>query len=143
MAKPARAVRLAQRIAQGDLSRKIEADDAPDSLLGALSDMRSQLCHVTQHIQTLAVQLDDGAQALASTSCHMEQGAQTQSDATRAMAAAMEEISTASPNWASKAGRSATKAHQAGDMVAAWKHWCTPAPIACEPWQASFSMRPG
>lgn len=54
-------MRLAQRIAQGDLSRKIEADDAPDSLLGALSDMRSQLCHVTQHIQTLAVQLDDGA----------------------------------------------------------------------------------
>ena len=117
--EPARAVRLAQRIAQGDLSRKIEADDAPDSLLGALSDMRSQLCHVTQHIQTLAVQLDDGAQALASTSCHMEQGAQTQSDATRAMAAAMEEIQHSITQLGEQSGQVGDEAHQAGDMVAA------------------------
>jgi methyl-accepting chemotaxis protein len=117
--EPARAVRLAQRIAQGDLSRKIEADDAPDSLLGALSDMRSQLCHVTQHIQTLAVQLDDGAQALASTSCHMEQGAQTQSDATRAMAAAMEEIQHSITQLGQQSGQVGDEAHQAGDMVAA------------------------
>ena len=117
--EPARAVRLAQRIAQGDLSRKIEADDAPDSLLGALSDMRSQLCHVTQHIQTLAVQLDDGAQALASTSCHMEQGAQTQSDATRAMAAAMEEIQHSITQLGEQSGQVGDEAQQAGDMVAA------------------------
>lgn len=141
--EPARAVRLAQRIAQGDLSRKIEADDAPDSLLGALSDMRSQLCHVTQHIQTLAVQLDDGAQALASTSCHMEQGAQTQSDATRAMAAAMEEIQHSITQLGEQSGQVGDEATRLAIWWPPVKHWCTPAPIACGPWRASFSMRPG
>ena len=117
--EPARAVSLAQRIAQGDLTRKIDADDKPDSLLGALSEMRGQLRDVTSHIQTLSTQLDSGAQALAQTSQDMEHGAHTQSDATRAMAAAMEEIHHSIAQLGEQSDQVGDEALQAGAMVAA------------------------
>ena len=117
--EPARAVQLAQRIAQGDLTRKIDADGQPDSLLGALSEMRGQLRDVTSHIQALSSQLDSGARALANTSQDMEHGALSQSDATRAMAAAMEEIQHSISQLGEQSGQVGDEARQAGDMVAA------------------------
>ena len=97
---------------------------------GALSDMRSQLCHVTQHIQTLAVQLDDGAQALASTSCPWNKAPKTQSDVNPRHGRSHGRNPAQHHPIGRAKGRSATRPTRLAIWWLPVKHWCTPAPIA-------------
>ena len=116
--EPGLAVSLAQHIAQGDLTRRIALDTLPgDSLLAALGDMRTHLHGVTHTIHGLSRQLDGDAHALAATSSQMEAGAHEQSDATRAMAAAMEQIQHSIAQLSQQSGEVGHEASEASQMV--------------------------
>ncbi|MBM3116913.1 methyl-accepting chemotaxis protein [Jeongeupia naejangsanensis] len=91
--EPDYATEVAQAIAAGDLSRRIDGKVAPDSLLGAVATMQSSLRKMIEGIQQGAGSLGQAAASLSGQMTQINQAARQSSDATAATAAAIEQMS--------------------------------------------------
>ncbi|WP_432719614.1 methyl-accepting chemotaxis protein [Jeongeupia wiesaeckerbachi] len=91
--EPDYATEVAQAIAAGDLSRRIDGKVAPDSLLGAVATMQASLRQMIEGIQQGASGLGQAAASLSGQMTQINQAARQSSDATAATAAAIEQMS--------------------------------------------------
>lgn len=88
------AIRLAQKVANGDLTTNIQVrgNDETSHLLQALRDMQVQLREIVSIIAREAGQLSDTAAAMSNTAQEIKQNAIKESDLSSATAAAVEEM---------------------------------------------------
>ncbi|MFP8968002.1 methyl-accepting chemotaxis protein [Pokkaliibacter sp. CJK22405] len=88
--EPATAVTLANEIAKGNLTQKIDGREG--SLMAALSQMQQQLKNVTSHIRQLSLEVKENASRLNDDAQGMQKSVHTQNDSTRAMSVTAEEL---------------------------------------------------
>ncbi|HMV61911.1 MAG TPA: methyl-accepting chemotaxis protein [Rhodocyclaceae bacterium] len=100
--EPREATAIMQQVADGDLSLRLE-DSRPGSMLHALSTMIASLRTMMGEINRSAVQLVSNADHISQVSGEVADAAIRQSDATAAMAAAMEELTVSSSHISSSA----------------------------------------
>ncbi|AOY00051.1 methyl-accepting chemotaxis protein [Jeongeupia sp. USM3] len=91
--EPDYAAEVAQAIAGGDLSRRIDGKVSRDSLLGAVAAMQASLRQMIEGIQQGAGSLGQAAASLSGQMTQINQAARQSSDATAATAAAIEQMS--------------------------------------------------
>lgn len=91
--EPRYAAEVAGAIADGDLSRPLEGQYRPESLLGAVARMQASLRKMIVGIQHGADQLGDATAGLTEQMQHIDSASQQTSDATTLTAAAIEEMS--------------------------------------------------
>jgi len=95
--EPALAVKVASRIADGDLS--IEVPPAPaESLIAAMSTMRNGLNDMIGRMAHHALELSSAAEQVATASSQLARRSSDQNDAAASMAAAIEEMSVSISN---------------------------------------------
>jgi methyl-accepting chemotaxis protein len=91
--EPALAMEVANRIASGDLSQRIELSAASQgSLMDSLSTMQRQLRNITSNIRTLSSELDSSADSMSGAAHNLQQSSTVQSESTRSMSVAVEEV---------------------------------------------------
>ncbi|RIX40935.1 MAG: methyl-accepting chemotaxis protein [Rhodocyclales bacterium GT-UBC] len=88
--EPADAVASMKQVAGGDLTVSISA--SRNSLLGELDHLVQSLRQMMQDIARSTVQVTQSAREIAETSAHVANAAAAETEATQAMAAAMEEL---------------------------------------------------
>ncbi len=101
--EPAYAADVMRRVAEGDLTVQVEAENQ-DSLLGSLSVMLEALRGMIGNIAASSRSVEEESGQVARTSRAVAQNAERQSDSTATMAAAMEEM-TVSINHISDSAR--------------------------------------
>jgi len=108
----AKAVKLAEAVAIGDLTSKIEADSADEvgQLLRALMRMNGDLSMVVSKVRS-------GSESVASASTQIEQGNQDLSGRTESQASALEETSAAMEELSSTVNQNADSARQANQLA--------------------------
>ncbi len=92
----ARSGALAQSVAQGDLTRRVEytADDEIGDLIGHLNEMVHRLRGVVTDVASAASNVAAGSEELSSTSEQMSQGATEQASAAEEASSSMEEMAS-------------------------------------------------
>ena len=105
--EPALAVSVMRQVASGDLTASLGSPPT-NSLLGALGGMVESLHHLIREIDNDANQLVGNAKQIADASDDVARSAEQQSDATSAMAAAIEEL-TVSSNHISDSARETSR----------------------------------
>ncbi|QWT19866.1 cache domain-containing protein [Bacillus sp. NP157] len=123
--EPRDAVRIASRIAGGDLRTEGEAGFAPASLLGALERMRGTLSSIVAEVQQGAHVVSTTAGEIARGNDDLSQRTQEQASSLEETAASMEEMTATvkqnaeNANAADRLSRHArSEAEQGGDVVA-------------------------
>ncbi len=108
-----RAVEIADHIAAGDLTQRIEVNsrDETGRLLGAMQKMQSAL-------STLVNSVRQNAEGVASASAQIAQGNQDLSSRTEQQASALEETSASMEQMGSTASQNADNARQASQLAA-------------------------
>ncbi|MBE1160619.1 methyl-accepting chemotaxis protein [Dyella acidiphila] len=108
------AVKVAQAVAQGDLSAQVEASsrDEAGKLLSALNAMNGQLRQVVNVIRTGSTEISASTRQIAS-------GNQDLSARTSEQAAALEETSSSMQAFTSSVNTNATRAHEASQLAEA------------------------
>jgi methyl-accepting chemotaxis protein len=106
------AVRLAQQVAQGDLSSRIEGrgNDEIADLMHALGSMQTQLA-------ALVTRVRQGSESLAQASAEIAQGNNDLSARTEQQAAALEQTASSMDELGSAVRQSADHAHQANQLA--------------------------
>ncbi|MCG8333054.1 MAG: methyl-accepting chemotaxis protein [Proteobacteria bacterium] len=104
-------VNLAEQIADGDLTVKVEARSDNDSLAHALQTMITNLSNIVSEIGSASSQVATGSQQLAATSQSISQGATEQ-------ASSLEEISSSMSEIESQTKQNADNAKLANQYVA-------------------------
>lgn len=89
--EPIEAMLHTRRIAAGDLSQTV-AHRSQTCLLGSLADMQVKLRAMTDHIRDLAVQMKGNANGLSHSAHDVQQASHAQSEASRGIAVAVEEV---------------------------------------------------
>ncbi|WP_374334573.1 methyl-accepting chemotaxis protein [Leeia sp.] len=113
--EPALAVSVTRAVAAGDLSQSIMAPAS--SLLGELGGMQQQLRNLSGQIRTLSGQLTEDAQQLTHTAQRMESGVTQQGDATRSIAAALEEMFQSMTQLGERAEEVSREAHSVDQSI--------------------------
>ena len=89
--EPAEAVAAMKTVAAGDLTLRLTPSH-PDSLMGELGHLVQSLREMIQHIAVGSNKVNQAASNINQTSTAVARAAETQSDATQSMAAAMEQL---------------------------------------------------
>lgn len=114
--EPEAATAIMEQVAEGDLRAALH--DAPEgSLLFALGSMVASLRKLVQSINSDARQLVDSASRIAKDSNEVALAAGHQSDATAAMAAAIEELTVSSTHISDSARETAEDSDQAANLA--------------------------
>ena len=122
----ARAVKAAETIASGDLSKPVEVDgkDEPARLLSALSTMQGNLRKTIEQIAGSATQLGAAAEELSAVTEEASRGMQQQNDeieqaatAINEMTAAVEEVARNAVSTSEASNQSAQAAREGRDRV--------------------------
>jgi methyl-accepting chemotaxis protein len=113
--EPVAAAQIMRRVANGDLSAHLTAP--PGSLLNALGDMVQSLRQLVEDIRREADQLVSNAGNIASASDEVAQAASQQSDATAAMAAAIEQLTVSSAHISDSARETAQDSNLTVDLA--------------------------
>jgi len=113
-----RAMVIAENIANGDLTNRIEAGggDETGQLLQSLATMQLNLRQMTAEISTNADQLASAASQLASTSDQVAQSTIVQSNAAAAMASAVEEVTVSIDQVAERAREAHVISSRSGEL---------------------------
>lgn len=113
-----RAVALAERIAEGDLSGNVEqaGKNEIDALIGAMNTMRSKLRSMIEHLSRSASSLNQATAGLTEVSAQISDSASVQNDATTSMAASVEEMTQSIDRIAGNAREADQLAQNAGAM---------------------------
>ncbi|MDD5247682.1 MAG: methyl-accepting chemotaxis protein [Rhodocyclaceae bacterium] len=115
--EPSYAVDISRRIAAGDLSFDVALRPGDESsLLANMRNMQAQLRNLVGQVLDSARQLTDAASHLASSARQVAVTSQEQSEATVAMAAAIEEITVSIATVADNAGNAQAMAIEAGHL---------------------------
>jgi len=121
-----RAVRAAQTIAEGNLSKTIEVDgkDEPARLLGALASMQASLRKTIEQIAGSATQLGTAAEELSAVTQDASRGLQQQNNeieqaatAVNEMTAAVEEVARNAVSTSEASNQSTQAAREGRDRV--------------------------
>ncbi|KJV29897.1 chemotaxis protein [Aquitalea magnusonii] len=116
--EPALAMEVANRIASGDLSQRIELSSANQgSLMDSLSTMQRQLRNITSNIRTLSGELDSSADSMSSAAHNLQQSSTVQSESTRSMSVSVEEVLQSIQQLGSQSDDVGHEARNAGAMV--------------------------
>lgn len=112
--EPGYAVEIAQQIAKGDLTARIEVDPVhAHSLLGALRNMQAGLVKMIDRISSQSDQLGAAAEELSTVTQSTSANLARQSGETEQLVTAMQQMSAAVQEVASSAAQAANATHQA------------------------------
>ena len=113
--EPAQGIQAMEKVARGDL--RVEIGNAPPgSMLAALGNMARSLREVMRDIAGDATALNAQAESVASASHQISGAASRQSDATAAMAAAMEELTVSINHISDGAATTEQASRQAAEL---------------------------
>ena len=113
--EPSLAVDVMRRVADGDLTAALDSP-RPGSLLAALGGMVNSLRQLVREIDDDANRLVDNAKGIATASDSVASSAEQQSDATAAMAAAIEQLTVSSNHISDSARETASETTQAAEL---------------------------
>ena len=115
----AKAVQVAQTVAAGDLTSRIEVDsrDETGQLLDALKAMNGSLIRIVGEVRESCDSISTGSQHIATGSADLSQRTEEQAASLEETAAAMDEI-TATVQRSAESARSATRLASAASAVA-------------------------
>jgi methyl-accepting chemotaxis protein len=109
---------VANRIASGDLSQRIELSSASQgSLMDSLSTMQRQLRNITSNIRSLSSELDSSADSMSGAAHNLQQSSTVQSESTRSMSVSVEEVLQSIQQLGSQSEDVGHEAGNAGAMV--------------------------
>lgn len=111
-------VRLAEKIAQGDLTVKVQLLSDKDALGLALKQMVERLSSLMAEINVAATNVAAGAQQMSSTSQAMSQGATEQASALEEISSSMNQIASQTKQNAENASQANRLAHEAKESAA-------------------------
>ncbi|MBN8285086.1 methyl-accepting chemotaxis protein [Zoogloea sp.] len=114
--EPQVATEIMQRVADGDLTARIENVPA-NSLLGALGTMVGALRDMVGGINGDANRVVENAEKIACASGEIAKAAELQADSTSAMAAAIEELTVSSSHISDSARESARETSEAAELA--------------------------
>ncbi len=110
-------VKIAERIAQGDLTVDVHPRSAKDSLGHALKDMVEKLTNVVSEIKVSSDNVAAGSQQMSSTSQSMSQGATEQASSLEEITSSMNEIGSQTKQNAENAGQANNLANETRDVA--------------------------
>lgn len=90
--EPAEVASVAQEIANGDLSRRFDAQDRKTGLYGAVQDMAENLQNIVKNIQLSADNIASASEQMTSSSQQMADGASVQASSAEQVSSSMEEM---------------------------------------------------
>ena len=115
--EPTYASAIAREIAEGDLSRPIEAQGSENSLLGSMRIMRSGLHDIVARFNQASTTLAGASQQLTEETARISSGSQKTSEATASTAAAIEEMTVSINHISDNARDTARNSKQAADLA--------------------------
>ncbi len=110
-------VKIAERIAQGDLTVDVHPRSDKDALGHALKDMVEKLTNVVSEIKVSADNVAAGSQQMSSTSQSMSQGATEQASSLEEITSSMNEIGSQTKQNAENAGQANSLAGETRDVA--------------------------
>jgi methyl-accepting chemotaxis protein len=118
--EPAYAASVATRIAQGDLSARIQVDGlAPDSLMVSLNAMQNQLRSMIANVRESSQLLFQSSHELAATMGELSHAGQEQANSASSMAASVEEMTVSISHISDRAGEAYAMSEEAGKKSSA------------------------
>ncbi|WP_035056344.1 methyl-accepting chemotaxis protein [Andreprevotia chitinilytica] len=115
--EPEYATEVALAIAAGDLSRIVDRKAAPDSLIGAVASMQASLRQMIESIQSGASAVGQAAASLTSQMEHINRASHESSDATAAMAGAIEQMSVSVDQISNSARETETNSARSNELA--------------------------
>ncbi len=110
-------VKIAERIAQGDLTVNVNPRSEKDALGHALKDMVEKLTNVVSEIKVSSDNVAAGSQQMSSTSQSMSQGATEQASSLEEITSSMNEIGSQTKQNAENAGQANKLATETRDVA--------------------------
>lgn len=115
--EPQYAAEIAHSIAEGDLSRPIEASGQSNSLLGSMRAMQDGLHGMVRRFNEASTTLANASQKLTEQTEQISTGSQLTSEATASTAAAVEEMTVSISHISSSARETETNSQQAAELA--------------------------
>jgi methyl-accepting chemotaxis protein len=115
--EPAYAAEIAQGIANGDLSRSIDAGGRADSLLGSMRVMQDGLHAIVERFNKASTTLSGASQKLSEKTEQISRGSQMTSEATSATAAAVEQMTVSISHISDSARETENNSQQAAELA--------------------------
>ncbi|SFN67335.1 methyl-accepting chemotaxis sensory transducer with Cache sensor [Formivibrio citricus] len=115
--EPQYAAEIAQGIANGDLSRSIDAHGKADSLLGSMRVMQQGLHDIVARFNQASTTLATASQQLTEETEQISRGSQQTSEATAATAAAVEQMTVSISHISSSARETESNSRQAAELA--------------------------
>ena len=115
--EPAYAAEIAQGIADGDLSRRIDSQGDPHSLLGSMHVMQDGLHNMVERFNNAATTLAGASLQLTETTEQITRSSQMTSEATSSTAAAIEEMTVSIDHISASARETEGNSRQAADLA--------------------------
>ncbi|SFN54938.1 Cache domain-containing protein, partial [Formivibrio citricus] len=115
--EPQYAAEIAQGIANGDLSRSIDAHGKADSLLGSMRVMQQGLHDIVARFNQASTTLATASQQLTEETEQISRGSQQTSEATASTAAAVEQMTVSISHISSSARETESNSRQAAELA--------------------------
>jgi methyl-accepting chemotaxis protein/methyl-accepting chemotaxis protein-3 (ribose and galactose sensor receptor) len=115
--EPQYAAEIAQGIANGDLSRRIESDGRTESLLGSMRTMRDGLHGMVDRFNQASTTLATASQQLTEETEQISRGSQMTSEATSSTAAAVEEMTVSISHISASARETESNSRHAAELA--------------------------
>lgn len=115
--EPQYAAEIAQGIASGDLSRRIDAQGRSDSLLGSMLVMQQGLHDMVERFNRASSMLTNASQALSEQMEQISQGSRMTSESTASTAAAIEEMTVSISHISASARETESNSQQANELA--------------------------
>ncbi|MBS1228325.1 MAG: hypothetical protein H6R17_1602 [Proteobacteria bacterium] len=115
--EPAYAAEIAQGIANGNLSRRIDTKGRADSLLGSMRIMQDGLHAMVERFNKASTTLAGASQQLSEKTEQISRGSQMTSDATSSTAAAVEQMTVSISHISENARETESNSQQAAELA--------------------------